>query len=477
MTQPRSRNQHFLLTALLLIFSAALCYGEVSPREALRQSYLLQDGMNLPTGLPYQQRLILASHMAAGIADADELQSEMQNLLRGAEPTAWLITSDTAYSWSIDQWVPDSRNTYSYGSGKQTVWLSEVWDTDSVKWLNAMKISSTYSSGRLATSTIQMWQSGAWTNMSRISYTYDGLGRIDVMTSQLWIATEYFDDMRTTFTYGTGNRIETAVTERYIGAWENYRKEVYSYDGNSNLTEMLTQNWSGAAWVDLLRTTSTYNGLNQETESVYQLWSGSAWTNQSRNEYTYNGSGELTIDRYSTWVGSAWSPSDVDTLKYSSGKNIETVTYNIGTGFLQRSNYTYDGNDNLILELGTTKTPFTEWENSDRTVFVYESILAVKVDDTPLPGDFALLQNHPNPFNPTTTIRYSLARPQLVHIEVYNILGQLVSTLENSEQGAGVYETTWNGKNANGQEVASGVYFYRLKAGDFVQTRKMVLSR
>ncbi len=125
MTQLRSRNQHFLFTALLLLFSAALCYGEVSPREALRQAYLLQDGMNLPTGLPFQQRLILASHMAAGYADADELQSEMQNLLRGAEPTAWLITSDTAYSWSIDQWVPDSRNTYSYGSGKQTVWLSE----------------------------------------------------------------------------------------------------------------------------------------------------------------------------------------------------------------------------------------------------------------------------------------------------------------------------------------------------------------
>ncbi|MBK7091418.1 MAG: T9SS type A sorting domain-containing protein [bacterium] len=109
-------------------------------------------------------------------------------------------------------------------------------------------------------------------------------------------------------------------------------------------------------------------------------------------------------------------------------------------------------------------------------MIVYTSV-AVKVDDTALPGDFALLQNHPNPFNPTTTIRYSLSRPHLVQIEVYNVLGQLVSTLENSEQGVGVYETTWDGTNANGQNVASGVYFYRLKAGEFVQTCKMVLSR
>ncbi|MGB5105770.1 MAG: hypothetical protein WBP29_12250 [Candidatus Zixiibacteriota bacterium] len=74
-------------------------------------------------------------------------------------------------------------------------------------------------------------------------------------------------------------------------------------------------------------------------------------------------------------------------------------------------------------------------------VWVYASV-AVKVDDVNLPGDFVLLQNHPNPFNPTTTIRYSLARPQLVQIEVFNIPGQLVRTLENSAQGAGVYETS-----------------------------------
>ncbi len=87
------------------------------------------------------------------------------------------------------------------------------------------------------------------------------------------------------------------------------------------------------------------------------------------------------------------------------------------------------------------------------------------------------MQNHPNPFNPTTTIRYNLAGNTHVRIEVRNVLGQLVRVLEDSYQSVGVYETTWDGRNSAGQEVASGVYFYSLRSNDVVQTRKMVLSR
>ncbi len=167
--------------------------------------------------------------------------------------------------------------------------------------------------------------------------------------------------------------------------------------------------------------------------------------------------------------------TDVDTFKYNGlNQNNQSVHWDIPGNEVTRDDLSYDGSGNLVEVISYVF--FGSWLPTDRYVIVYTSV-AVKVDDTALPGDFALLQNHPNPFNPTTTIRYSLSRPHLVQIEVYNVLGQLVSTLENSEQGVGVYETTWDGTNANGQNVASGVYFYRLKAGEFVQTRKMVLSR
>ena len=89
-----------------------------------------------------------------------------------------------------------------------------------------------------------------------------------------------------------------------------------------------------------------------------------------------------------------------------------------------------------------------------------------------------LAQNYPNPFNPTTAIRFSLREPGHVAVRIYNVRGQLVTTLVDGVKPAGqIHDVRWNGKNAAGQSVASGVYFYRITASDFVKTKKMVLLR
>jgi hypothetical protein len=90
-----------------------------------------------------------------------------------------------------------------------------------------------------------------------------------------------------------------------------------------------------------------------------------------------------------------------------------------------------------------------------------------------------LAQNYPNPFNPTTTIRYSIKEVAHVTLKIYNVAGQLVRTLVNERQNPKQegYSVHWNGRTGSGQPVSSGVYFYRLKAGDFEKTRKMVLMK
>jgi hypothetical protein len=90
---------------------------------------------------------------------------------------------------------------------------------------------------------------------------------------------------------------------------------------------------------------------------------------------------------------------------------------------------------------------------------------------------FALYQNYPNPFNPNTAISFTLSSRSRVSLDIYNILGQNVRGLINQEMPAGDYKVVWDGKDNSGKSVSTGIYLYRLNAGEFAQTRKMVLLK
>ncbi|MBD3403238.1 T9SS type A sorting domain-containing protein [candidate division GN15 bacterium] len=100
-------------------------------------------------------------------------------------------------------------------------------------------------------------------------------------------------------------------------------------------------------------------------------------------------------------------------------------------------------------------------------------------DDTPLevPQTFSLAQNYPNPFNPETNINFSLPTASEVRLEVFNLLGQKVTTLANQEYDAGQHTVVWDGTSDAGNKVASGVYFYRLVTDQFSDTKKMLMLK
>jgi hypothetical protein len=109
-------------------------------------------------------------------------------------------------------------------------------------------------------------------------------------------------------------------------------------------------------------------------------------------------------------------------------------------------------------------------ETEDQEVSTENQLVAI-------PADYSLAQNYPNPFNPTTTFRYGMPKEGHVTLKIYNLTGQEVRTLVDDFQSAGLRSVTWDGKNDLGQSVPSGVYMYRLVAGDFVQIRKMSLVK
>jgi flagellar hook assembly protein FlgD len=90
---------------------------------------------------------------------------------------------------------------------------------------------------------------------------------------------------------------------------------------------------------------------------------------------------------------------------------------------------------------------------------------------------YSLSQNHPNPFNPSTTIEYTVPSRTHVQLEIYNILGELVATLIDEIKSAGTYRVTWHGRDRDDNPAASGIYMYRLITDDFTQSRKMVLMK
>jgi hypothetical protein len=112
---------------------------------------------------------------------------------------------------------------------------------------------------------------------------------------------------------------------------------------------------------------------------------------------------------------------------------------------------------------------------SDYSETVEATVLSIDIDQ--IPQVFALHQNYPNPFNPTTQIKYDLPEDALVNVTIYDMTGRIVRTLINMEQTSGYRSMQWNAANDAGQSVSAGLYLYTIQAGEFRQTKKMVLLK
>ena len=130
--------------------------------------------------------------------------------------------------------------------------------------------------------------------------------------------------------------------------------------------------------------------------------------------------------------------------------------------------HAYDTQSNGIPTLRIEKLIWDEenWPVVDNTMRVGE----IKRSSTP--GDFVLYQNYPNPFNPITTIQYSIPKTSFITIKVFDILGKERTNLINEKKIPGNYEIEFDGS-----KLVNGIYFYRMQAGDYIETKKMVLMK
>ncbi len=169
--------------------------------------------------------------------------------------------------------------------------------------------------------------------------------------------------------------------------------------------------------------------------------------------------------------------SEIDSLSgVLSAKLASSTSADSATDAFKRAKFNYDfvtadgshGIHNYLYAKGLLESALLNYTPTG------EGVLPAKGQ---MPNKFDLGQNYPNPFNPSTSIAFSIPSRQTVRLRIYDVLGNLVTTLINQEMGAGNYSVTWNGTNTNGAQVTSGIYLYKIEAGPYSMTRKMVLMK
>lgn len=222
---------------------------------------------------------------------------------------------------------------------------------------------------------------------------------------------------------------------------------------------------------------------------VLDGWSGTL--TPSKAGYVFS-----PIHRVFINVGESSSGNDflIDSVTISGNAGVAGTVLTYGTG--EDTTVTADGSGNYSFlvpydwtgTLTPSKPGFTFVPDTldfahvlictDTNDFSPSLILNVEQDlGNGIPREYSLGQNSPNPFNPSTLIHFAIPRAASVSLKVYNIVGQEVADLLIGTLPAGAFWTTWNGTDMNGKAVSSGVYFYRLQAGDYTETKKMLLMK
>ena len=135
--------------------------------------------------------------------------------------------------------------------------------------------------------------------------------------------------------------------------------------------------------------------------------------------------------------------------------------------------YTYTDNTVIDNEVYDYRIADVDYDGNKE----YHSLQLMGISPASIPITYVLHQNYPNPFNPITTLSYDLPVDGLVNITIYDMMGRQVKTLINDQQTAGYRSVQWDGTNDNGSPVSAGLYLYTIQAGEFRQTKKMVLLK
>jgi len=333
------------------------------------------------------------------------------------------MTSVWFQMWVGSQWVNDWQNTYTY-------------DTN----------------GNMISHLDQDWDGSQWVNYWQYTYAYDIDGNRTSGSSQNWVGSQWVNSDQSTYAYDTDGNMISKISKLYIdidgSQWVNEWQATFTYDTNGNVISLLGKSWDGSHLIDEYQYIYTYDTDGNVISELGKSWDGHQWRNNYQYTYTYdifakvlvtpfgvNLYGNITSYLHQVWDGSQWAMG------------------------IYRGLYFQDSYENYFSFYGAKITVY------------YNTTTGIKENDNIISG-FSLSQNHPNPFNPVTTINYSLPKNSNVKLEVFDVSGRKVQTLVDENKPAGEHKAVFNATN-----YSSGTYFYLLQTEEFRITKSMILLK
>ena len=245
--------------------------------------------------------------------------------------------------------------------------------------------------------------------------------------------------------------LSAQITE-ISGLWEPYEMNyIYHVYTNSDIPTEFQDGWYDNSDAD-----STYfhpdgSGMFEGYSVVWYTESDTLFLNETLYTFEFE-EDTLTITAYDMDIFTGLYESNIDSLMY------------------------YEALDEAFFE-GIEISSITEVDLYTQYSFIFVSELSNTNKDILLPKEFILNQNYPNPFNTATTLSYTLPENSFVNVHVFDMLGRTVKILVSEMQTAGNKVLRWNATDAAGSTVSAGIYLYMIHAGDFRQTKKMVLLK
>ncbi|NQV42892.1 MAG: T9SS type A sorting domain-containing protein [Candidatus Marinimicrobia bacterium] len=369
------------------------------------------------------------------------------------------VTEDSRYVLSIDTWFNDIRNVMSYDTQNKLVqWLNQegylfIWQNS---WLDQYEYDG-YDA--LITKTRQIDDSDSWQLLERINYYYNEDSTLSEEIIQANVVGNWLNDYHRTYTYLPDGQVASILGQTWDydgGVWLNDSLTSCSYT-DGNLSQLLTQTWADDVWNNEHHKALTYDPDDHLIEETLRSWFGRQWFEIERQVHEIDLSGNVMITRYQDWDYDEANWFDRDRLLFQ-----------------------YDEYGKLVESLSQYPDSETNtWINEYLSIWYYPTTSAV---DAFQARQFSLSQNFPNPFNPSTSIRFDIPEYSAVNLTIYDALGREIITLFAGAKPAGSYEMSWQGLDQEGHSVSTGVYFCRFQVldsgtggvGDFNQTIKML---